>query len=63
MKIRFCCNSGANVHSCNKSKWMDTVKDLGLEEGEWENMSDEERWGMANEWANNYLEIYYEEKE
>lgn len=62
MKVRFCCDSGANIHSCNKTDWFDTVKDLGLSEGEWEEMSEEDKWDMANEWANNYLEIYYEEK-
>ena len=39
MYVRFCSDSGANILSCKKSKWMDTVKDLGMEEGEWEGMS------------------------
>ena len=63
MKVRFCCDSGANIHSCNKSDWMDTVEDLGLEDGEWEEMTYDEKHNMIEEWANNYLEIYYEERE
>lgn len=33
-KVTFCVDSGANIHSCKKQTF-DTVKDLGLEEGEW----------------------------
>jgi len=40
---------------------LDTIQDLGLAEGEWENLSDTEKWRYAEEWAANYLEIYYEE--
>jgi hypothetical protein len=63
MKVRFNCDSGANIHSCNESDWLDTVEDLGLDEGEWEKYSDDEKWKCAEEWANERLEIYYEEKE
>ena len=62
MKVKFFCNSGANIHSCHDSGWLDTVKDLGLDEGEWEEYSDDDKWKQAEEWANQYLEIYYEEQ-
>ena len=41
-KLTFNCNSGANIHSCRTEK-IDTVKDLGLDEGEWETMDEEDR--------------------
>lgn len=59
-KVKFFCNSGANIHSCRKQV-VDTVKDLGLDEGEWESMSDEEKYKVAEEWAQDRLEIYWEE--
>ena len=62
MKVRFNCDSGANVHSNHVSVWFDTVKDLGLDEGEWEEMLEKDKIQMAEEWAYDYLEIYYEEK-
>ncbi|MFA5344804.1 MAG: hypothetical protein WC315_00820 [Candidatus Omnitrophota bacterium] len=61
MKVQFFCDSGANIHSCHKSGILDTVKDLGLDDDEWEALSDNEKYKLAEEWANNYLEIYFEE--
>lgn len=61
-KIRFCCDSGANIHSCRRSSILDTVDDLGLKEGEWEKMSDEDKTKRAEEWAWERLEIYFEEQ-
>ena len=61
MKVKLNVNSGANIHSNNSSGWLDPVKDLGLDEGEWETLSDEDKWEFAREWADNYIEIYYEE--
>lgn len=63
MKVQFSVDSGANIHSCNNSGWFDPVKDLGYSPGEWEKMSDDDKWQAADEWAQNYLEISYEEKE
>lgn len=34
-----------------------------MEEGEWGEMSEVDKWNMVNKWADNYIEIYYEEKE
>ena len=65
MKVRFCLDSGANIHSCNKSTWLDTVDDLGLAVGEWEDMSEEEKHKAAEEYwqENGQPEIYFEESE
>lgn len=60
MRVKFSCNSGANIHSC-REETLDTVDDLGLDPGEWEAMSDEDKYKMAEEWAHQRLEIYYEE--
>jgi hypothetical protein len=63
-KVQFTLDSGANIHSAKKSGWLDTVDDLGLSEGEWEDMlTDDEKWEMAEEWAFQHLAITFEEKE
>lgn len=62
MRVRFHVDSGANVGSDNASEWFDPVDELGLDEGEWETLSDVEKWEFVNEWAGNYLDIYYEER-
>lgn len=63
MKVEFYCDSGANIHSCQE-QILDTVKDLGLDEGEWEKLSEEEKWKLAEEWAYNVgLEIGFREIE
>jgi len=58
--VNFNCNSGASIHSCRTEK-VDTVKELGLNEGEWEAMSEEDRQKVVEEWAWQKLEIYYTE--
>ena len=59
-KVRFSVNNGANIHSC-RSETIDTVKDLHLDEGEWENLDEDEKYQIAEEWANDKIEIYFEE--
>ena|GEM_PF-4689859 len=49
-KVKFYCNSGANAHSYREEEF-DTVDDLGLDEGEWEDMSEDDRYRMAEDWA------------
>lgn len=64
MKVRFICDSGANIHSANKSEWMDVEEDLNISPEEWEEMSEKEKYKMAEEWAwNDGLEIYFDVKE
>jgi len=60
-KVKFYCNSGANIHSTNEEV-LDTIDDLGFEEGDWEDMSEDDRYKMAEEWAwNSGLAIGVEE--
>ena len=56
--VKFHCNSGANIQSC-RTETLDTVADLRLEEGEWEAMSEDDKYTMVEEWANERLEIYW----
>ncbi len=58
-EVKFWCDSGANIHSCN-TETVDTVDDLGLDEGEWEKLSDDERHKHVRDWANNYIEMGWE---
>jgi len=61
MKVIFHCDSGANIHS-GKSETIDTVEDLGLDEGEWEKYTEDEKYKTVEEWAwNSGLAIYFEE--
>ena len=64
MKVRSNIDSHANIHSNHQSEWFDTVKDLGLAEGEWEKLTDDEKYGHAKDWvySNGYCEIWYEEQ-
>ena len=64
MKVRFNLDSGANIHSNNQTEWLDTVDDLGMEEGEWEAMNDDQRYEAQVEYWNGdgHPEIYAEEK-
>lgn len=60
MKVTFWCDSGANIHSRNK----DTVdlEDWYISDEEWNNMSEEEKYKVAEEWAwNNGLDIGWKE--
>jgi hypothetical protein len=56
--VYFNCDSGANIKSCRTDK-IDTEADLGLAQGEWEAMTDDEKQEMVNEWAYERLEIYW----
>lgn len=56
-KIELWCNSGANIYSCKKEV-VDTVEDWGYEEGEWESLTEDEKYSEAEQWAwNAGLEI------
>jgi hypothetical protein len=60
-KVQFFLNNGASIHSLRKSGELDTVKDLGLDEGEWEEMSEDDKYKQAEDWAADKIEIYFEE--
>ena len=65
MKIRFYCDSGANIHSY-KEEVVDIADYWGLSEKdariEWDAMTDEEKYEEAEKWEwNGGLDIGYEE--
>ena len=62
-KVQFNLDSNANIHSCKKTGWLDTVKDCGLAEGEWENYTEDDKQKLAEEWMVENISIWYEEKE
>lgn len=59
MKVKFVCDSGANIHSA-RTEVIDTNA-LGYSDEEWETLSDDDKYEMVSDWANNYLSIYWEE--
>lgn len=61
MKIRFYCDSGANIHSSREYEF--TPTELGFTQEEWKSLSDEQKQKHAEDWANDRLEIGYEEIE
>jgi len=60
MKIKFVCDNHANIHSA-REEIFDVKKHLNISPAKWRKMSDEEKQEMVNEWAYDYLSIYWEE--
>ncbi len=58
-KVKFYCDSGANIHSCRDQIF--DLEELGYTEEEWEELTLEQKIQEAEEWANNYLDIGFEE--
>ena len=50
MKIKFYCDSGANIHS-QREEVIDLGEDWALTVEEWNNMSEKDKYLMAEEWA------------
>lgn len=61
MKVRFSWDSGANIHS-RKSVVIDTVKDLGYDEGDWEELTEDEQHEAVMQFAWDHgLSVWWEE--
>jgi hypothetical protein len=60
MKIKFCNDNNANIHSKDEDIF-DLEKDLGLKPEEWREMSESDRLEMVKEWALEKFEYWYEE--
>lgn len=56
-KIKYWCDSGANIHSCRKGTT--TLDELGLTEEEWHAMSDEDRDNLMRDIALDRLDWGY----
>tara|TARA_R110000851_G_C12891788_1_gene547223 strand:+ start:63 stop:257 length:195 start_codon:yes stop_codon:yes gene_type:complete len=63
MKVKFYLDNGANIHSCRDTEWFDPVDYLGLEQGEWELMSEEDKHEMVRDEMNQYVDMGFEESE
>lgn len=61
MKVKFSLDNGANIHSC-REQIIDIEKMYDLTDEEWIEMSDDDKYELVQEWANNYIEIYWEDQ-
>ena len=59
MKIKLYCDNNANIYSKREEEF--DVEDLGYSEDEWLALSEDEKQKVANEWADEFLEIGFEE--
>lgn len=56
MKVTYYCSNGANSHS-TRTEVFDTEDDLGYTDDEWAELTDDDKYALAKEWANERLEI------
>ena len=56
MKVKFYCDSGANIHSCREEE-IDLVEDWGMTPEECEALNEDEKLELAKEWAYERLDI------
>ncbi len=66
MKVSFNVDSCANIHSCKTETWdLSKEKDLksfGFTEEEWLALSEEEKNEEVRKWADERMEMYFEEE-
>ena len=66
MKVTFNVDNGANIYSCKSSTFdlnkKSDAKAFGFTKEEWLGLSDSEKDEACHEWANQHLEIYWEEQ-
>lgn len=55
MKVKFYCDSGANIHSC-REEVIDLEDECGITDEEWNDMDDDEKQKVVMEWAWERLE-------
>jgi len=60
MKVRFVCDSGANIHSARTE--VINTEDYGLSDEEWMELTDDEKQKFVEEWAYENLQIYFDEE-
>ena len=60
MKVKFVCDSGANIHSA-RTEVVDT-EDYGHTDEEWLELSEEQKQEIVEEWANERLQVYFDEE-
>lgn len=60
MKVKFWCDSGANIHSCRKET-VDLEK-WGISDDDWLAMTDKDKDELAREWAYERLEYGWDDE-
>ena len=60
MKVKFVCDSEANIHSA-RTEVVDT-EDYGYTDEEWLELSEEQKQEIVEEWANERLQAYFDEE-
>ena len=60
MKVKFVCDSGANIHSA-RTEVVDT-EDYGYTDEGWLELSEEQKQEIVEEWANERLQVYFDEE-
>ena len=55
MKVKFVCDSGANIHSA-RTEVVDT-EDYGYTDEKWLELSEEQKQEIVEEWANERLQV------
>lgn len=61
MKVKFCCDNGANIDSVRKETF-DTQKHFGLTDEDWQEMSEDEKLKMVEDWMWERLNFWFEEE-
>ena len=60
MKVKFVCDSGANIHSAREE--VVDLEDWDISDTEWGNMTEKQKQDLVEEWAYDRLEIYWDEE-
>ena len=60
MKVKFVCDSGANIHSARTE--VVVTEDYGYTDEEWLELSEEQKQEIVEEWANERLQVYFDEE-
>lgn len=60
MKIKVWCDSGANIHS-RRSDTLDLEDDFGITNEEWSDYTEEQKYELVQDWANERLDIGFRE--
>ena len=56
MKVTF--NMGIGYPAANRKEEIDTEKDLGFTDEEWNDLEEEGQFDVLMDWASNYINVY-----
>lgn len=55
MKVKLWCDNGANIYSCREEIY--DVRDFGYTDEEFKRLSDQDKCEIAEDWADDFLDI------